>query len=1308
MRNVALGGIEEFERTLERLDQQPKAVTTQVKPTTKEDTLATPELHQTIGNDATAYLKKIKTKKQDENASRKEKEQRRRKVLMEQQQVFKDLEEARRREVLLEKLMKKSAEERNLAKELNQIKQLKQVMKENREVREKQYAERRRKDFEEKQQREKELMEKEREERKQKKKQLIEKHKLLLDERSQKKKEKHTSICKEVTDHLVDLAMREIGYMETTEGDPPSSAEVSQWKKMFVKGAPLNEEEQSIISEVDILEKQTVKPPSTFNQDVIDLAEFKEYFNYKGAWEEELITLLPQQTNDDSAPIEIISPFVKSAIQEIHHKIYPLPAPKTSPKIKSKYPYNVVVCGKPMSGKTTVCQKLSALLSIYLINPEKLLKALIEPLPNQPQIAPQEYQEIAMKAKACMKEGREVEASLIVDLIVIEIEKVEKLENSQYQGWIIEGFPTNVEAAQLLEKKISGFTSSIEEFIRNEKIEEFQNSEDGIGRNFNSLLVKEFKETKNEHEIMKSIVPFKSFTTVLFIDVEDDQVFERLVNQKVDPVTGNVYHMTYSPPDNVEILSRLVPIDEHSNLDRAQINTQLLTYNKTKRQLLSFYKTFENVFEVSEENLENLVNTCVEILEETKRQLEDSSQPHSENWDKAEISRVEITEIQKKELDIDFCKLFLKEWQALEQHYVDGVKIVFRNLREFRKTFFKQFSDLKEQFMQFLLRPDDKQSFISAFQTDFNRFSYEMRSNQQLKQELHRRTDELKETLWNLCDEKKMEAEKELSEHMKEPWLQTHKRVVVRQHMQLIQLELNRYIEQAKFIFDYLVEQYLSADLNQAPIDPKKPVAAGLLSVNVEDLFVDVISSVNNMKSPTAKKTSKPPSNASSTRPKSAVSDSSIDANIEECFERAKSAVESIDLLGMLQSYIDKNSKKKKEASKTKELYPDVPQELKEAQQQEKELFMQRIAVIKSRCTNAVREQIDNKSQHIFDTMKDWIGQRYRTDMANIALLTRTIQDYIEKETPIIHQLRIEGNKCILDESVQTTSPLPQVPSSHSRKIHLDHYMTTSFSKAFTPHQVYSLFERLQAPSPSGFSEIEEMTTTLLILIDSTFGSMELPPQWLEYDNDKVKAIASRFDPFKKGYINWRVFLLSALFSFFHNIPTIEDIRKLLTIVHPLVSENELDLKPEQFTEIIVRWIAQTNLSTNEDEVAKVLFNIFKPDPMSTTVNIKTVLLYLCMDNQSALGTLTKGFEVLSYFNGTEGLNDTAVFELFNFNLDVEEEIEDSFSLSQMRAVFSEIKSCNRNISLEQFCCSSIGRMIVNHAQHLKLSSVFY
>ena len=43
----------------------------------------------------------------------------------------------------------------------------------------------------------------------------------------------------------------------------------------------------------------------------------------------------------------------------------------------------------------------------------------------------------------------------------------------------------------------------------------------------------------------------------IFLNVPDEVLVERVVGRRTDPVTGKIYHMTFSPPEDDEIAARL-------------------------------------------------------------------------------------------------------------------------------------------------------------------------------------------------------------------------------------------------------------------------------------------------------------------------------------------------------------------------------------------------------------------------------------------------------------------------------------------------------------------------------------------------------------------------------------------------------------------------------------------------------------------------------------------------------------------------------------------------------------------------------
>ena len=60
----------------------------------------------------------------------------------------------------------------------------------------------------------------------------------------------------------------------------------------------------------------------------------------------------------------------------------------------------------------------------------------------------------------------------------------------------------------------------------------------------------------------------------ILLDVPDDILVSRVVGRRSDPVTGKIYHLTYAPPENEEIASRLVQrFDDKEEKVKARVDT---------------------------------------------------------------------------------------------------------------------------------------------------------------------------------------------------------------------------------------------------------------------------------------------------------------------------------------------------------------------------------------------------------------------------------------------------------------------------------------------------------------------------------------------------------------------------------------------------------------------------------------------------------------------------------------------------------------------------------------------------------------
>ena len=70
----------------------------------------------------------------------------------------------------------------------------------------------------------------------------------------------------------------------------------------------------------------------------------------------------------------------------------------------------------------------------------------------------------------------------------------------------------------------------------------------------NGVLFDGFPRTLNQAVILSSIV---SISSVICIEVPDKEIVKRIVGRRMDPETGEIYHLTFRPAPN-EIKERLI------------------------------------------------------------------------------------------------------------------------------------------------------------------------------------------------------------------------------------------------------------------------------------------------------------------------------------------------------------------------------------------------------------------------------------------------------------------------------------------------------------------------------------------------------------------------------------------------------------------------------------------------------------------------------------------------------------------------------------------------------------------------------
>lgn len=125
--------------------------------------------------------------------------------------------------------------------------------------------------------------------------------------------------------------------------------------------------------------------------------------------------------------------------------------------------------------------------------------------------------ELGIKAKEFVENGELVPDELIISIVMDRLEQ----EDVKEGGWLLDGFPRTAEQAVIMKEK--------------------------------------------------GIIP----DTVIVLEIDDDTVVKRISGRRLDPVTGNTYHIEFNPCDDPEVEERLIQREDDTE---EKIKIRLETY----------------------------------------------------------------------------------------------------------------------------------------------------------------------------------------------------------------------------------------------------------------------------------------------------------------------------------------------------------------------------------------------------------------------------------------------------------------------------------------------------------------------------------------------------------------------------------------------------------------------------------------------------------------------------------------------------------------------------------------------------------
>ncbi|XP_053454848.1 sperm flagellar protein 2 [Nycticebus coucang] len=570
------------------------------------------------------YIKKIQKRLEEDAFAREQREKRRRRLLMDQLIAHEAQEEAYREEQLINRLMRQSQQERRIAVQLMHVRHEKEVLWQNRIFKEKQYEERRLKDFQDALDREAALAKQAKidfEEQILREKKV---HEQIAVERAQARFKKHYSICTEIMDQILDFSTKVADYRMLTNNMIPHKL-MHDWKELFFTGKPLYEQASIKPLPAKPSPEQRIELEK---RDFLDNNDYEEYKNMVGEW------ALPEEMVDNKPPPN--NCILTHVLHRLAEKSHPPQVESTEPELLS---FAVKGCflGKTFSGKTTILKSLQKDFPIQILSIDTLVQEAIQafhdnerasealPIQESEQAPPGLQNErqaslilvsftasstpnshkhsrkgfstgpglgevlpdtnrtlkaekvrssfdftkltvraqLGAKSEELLKKGKNIPDMLLVDIMVNAINEI-----PADQGWVLDGFPTTLNQVQLLEEALTGYNRTLIEM----EAKKAQRS---------TLFADPPKEVP---------LPPSAFDFVVLLDISDTSSLSR-VN---DIIAKELSPSTYHDDINQHVAAENQDMDGDQNL-RDQIQHRIIGFLDNWPSLEQWFSEPENI-----------------------------------------------------------------------------------------------------------------------------------------------------------------------------------------------------------------------------------------------------------------------------------------------------------------------------------------------------------------------------------------------------------------------------------------------------------------------------------------------------------------------------------------------------------------------------------------------------------------------------------------------------------------------------------------------------------------------------------------
>ncbi|XP_035381730.1 sperm flagellar protein 2 isoform X2 [Electrophorus electricus] len=584
----------------------------------------------------TEFMQRIRRRVEEDGAARMQREQRRHRALQQQLHTHHTHQEMLREEQLVGRLMRQSQQEKRIAVRLMQIRQQKEVLRQNRILRESQYQEQRLRDFQQALDREAALLLQVRIEQQEQSRKEQELHAQLVAECTHNRHRKHFNTCRGIVEQIVDLATKAGEYRLLTANLIPGKV-MREWKELWFRGQPLY-----AVSEVE-----GAGGEASPEQAILNAQDYEEYTSMTGewAWPEEVECKAPPSSSDILGHI----------VTRLRNMVNP-PEPSDPPPAFPHFTLRACVLGKPFTGKTRCLRRITEVHGIYVLSADRLIQEALEAhqagdkqneksaercgsplqdaeqgeakctlsapdskespsapsapeeLPSAPDLEPVitdsqpgDLQKKDSKSKLslqaqygagvekALRSGRAVPNELLIDIFTDAIRQV-----PSGQGWVLDGFPVDISQARLLEKALGGADPD-------------QANKKGWGRTHN--LAEDRRAPKAPPP------PSPVLDLVVLLDLTDEQVMDRATQSNRE--STNIDHEITATADHSSGSQENAATPRHTQLRVAPAGEQSLEQRQIQHRVMGFQDTWPKLEKWFGEKQRILVKVTAEVDEDT-------------------------------------------------------------------------------------------------------------------------------------------------------------------------------------------------------------------------------------------------------------------------------------------------------------------------------------------------------------------------------------------------------------------------------------------------------------------------------------------------------------------------------------------------------------------------------------------------------------------------------------------------------------------------------------------------------------------